>query len=133
MPDEPTGSPKPVDWLGSTLADTRALPPGARRAMGFQLDRVQAGLQPQDFKPIKSVGPGVFEIRIRDEGRAFRSFYVARFEEAVYVLHVFEKKTRKTAPADFDLGRARYKALVERRADDERTVHDLTHPHAPDR
>ncbi len=88
--------------------------------MGFQLDRVQAGLPPEDFKPIKSVGPGVFEIRIRDAGRAFRSFYVARFEEAVYVLHVFEKKSRKTAPADLALGRARYKALVQRRAESRR-------------
>ena len=112
MPDQP----KPIDWLGSTLADARALPRGARREMGFQLDRVQNGLPPDDFRPMKSVGPGVFEIRVRDEGRAFRSFYVARFEEAVYVLHVFEKKTRKTAQADLDLGRARYKALVQRRA-----------------
>ena len=62
-----------------------------------------------------TVGAGVYEIRVRDGGRAFRSFYVARFEEAIYVLHVFEKKTQKTSRADLDLGRSRYRDLVQRR------------------
>lgn len=112
MPDHP----KPLDWTGTSLADARELPAGARRELGFQLDRIQNGRTPADFKPMQTVGPGVFEVRVRDGGRAFRSFYVARFEEAVYVLHVFEKKTQRTAPADLELGRARYRDVVRRRA-----------------
>ncbi|MEM1118068.1 MAG: type II toxin-antitoxin system RelE/ParE family toxin [Bacteroidota bacterium] len=106
---------KPVEWARPALHAARALPSGARRELGFQLDRVQRGLNPNDFKPIKAVGAGVYEIRVRDEGRAFRSFYVARFDQAVYVLHVFEKKTRKTLQADLDLGRSRYRALLRQR------------------
>lgn len=117
MTDPPRVPPKPVDWLGSTLDAVRALPSGARSALGHQLDRVQNGRTPDDFKPMPGVGAGVYEVRVRDEGRAFRSFYVARFAEAVYVLHVFEKKTRTTAAADLDLGRTRYRALVRRRAE----------------
>lgn len=113
--------PKPLAWVGSSKADTRALPHGARREMGFQLDRVQKGLPPGDFKPMRTVGPGVYEIRVRDEGRAFRSLYVARFEEAVYVLHVFEKKSQRTAKADLETGRARYQELVRRRGAQGRT------------
>lgn len=113
MPDPP----KPVDWIGSSLDDVRGLPAGACREIGYQLDRVQTGQPPNDFKPMPTVGPGVFEVRVRDAGRAFRSFYVARFEEAVYVLHVFEKKSQKTARADLDLGRTRYKTLVRQRAE----------------
>lgn len=113
MPDQP----KPLDWTGTSLADARALPDGARQEVGYQLGRVQEGRTPEDFKPMKTVGPGVFEVRVRDDGRAFRSFYVARFEEAVYVLHVFEKKSQRTAQADVDLGRTRYRALVRQRAE----------------
>lgn len=111
MPDDP----KPLEWARPALDAVRALPLGARRSLGYQLDRVQRGQAPDDFKPMRTVGPGVYEIRVRDAGRAFRSFYVARFEEAVYVLHVFEKKSQKTAPNDLATGRARYRDLVERR------------------
>ncbi len=113
MPDQP----KPLEWARPALDAARALPVGVRRELGFQLSRVQEGQPPDDFKPMNTVGPGVFEIRVRDGGRAFRSFYVARFEEAVYVLHVFEKKTQKTAQADIELGRARYRAAVQQRAE----------------
>lgn len=110
-----TASPKRLDWLGSSLADVSDFPAGARREIGFQLDRVQNGRTPADSKSMPTVGTGVFEVRVRDAGRAFRSLYVTRFEEAVYVLHVFEKKTQKTARADLELGRTRYKALVRQR------------------
>lgn len=111
MPD----APKPIEWARPALDAVRALPPAARRALGFQPDRVQRGEALDDFKPVRTVGPGVYEVRVRGHGRAFRSFYVARFEEAVYVLHVFEKKTPKTAPNDLAVGRSRYRDLVERR------------------
>lgn len=118
MPDQP----KPLEWARPALAAVRALPDGARQEVGYQLGRVQEGKAPEDFKPMKTVGSGVFEVRVRDEGRAFRSFYVARFEEAVYVLHVFEKKSQKTARSDIEVGRARYRDLIQRRGGDSPTI-----------
>ena len=104
---------KPVAWLGSALADIRAFPKDARQDAGFALDRIQQGLLPPDWKPMSDVGPGVNEIRIRSGGQ-FRVLYVAKFAEAVYVLHVFHKKSRQTAPRDIDIGRRRY-AMIQRR------------------
>lgn len=72
---------------------------------------VQAGREPADFKPLRTVGPGAHEIRVRDESGAFRVIYVARFEHAVYVLHAFQKKTQETAKADIDLAAQRYKLI----------------------
>ena len=90
MPD------KPLIWLGSSRRDLRAFPALARRLAGFQLRRVQQGLDPDDWKPMQTVGPGVREIRIHIAG-AHRVFYVATRAEAIYVLHAFEKKTQKTS------------------------------------
>jgi len=95
---------KPLAWLGTARRDIRAFPADARRRCGFQLRKVQQGLEPDDWKPMTSVGPGVREIRIRTE-LAHRVFYVATFEEAVYVLHGFEKRTRKTTTQDLQLAR----------------------------
>jgi phage-related protein len=78
---------------------------------------VQHGLDPDDWKAMTSVGPGVREIRIRTE-LAHRVFYVATFDEAIYVLHAFEKRTPKTAVADLRLGRDRYRALIQKRSGD---------------
>lgn len=110
-------SEKPLAWLGSARRDIRAFPADARRRCGFQLRKVQQGLDPDDWKPMTSVGPGVREIRIRTEV-AHRVFYVATFDEAVYVLHGFEKRTSKTAAHDLRLARDRYRALIKKRADD---------------
>jgi phage-related protein len=104
-------SDKPLLWLGTARRDLRAFPADARRRSGFQLRRVQQGLDPDDWKPMTSVGPGVREIRI-DTGLAHRVFYLAMFEEAVYVLHVFEKRTRKTPRKDVKLASDRYRALL---------------------
>lgn len=109
---------KPVAWLGSTLADVRAFPKIARERLGYVLDRVQRGLEPPDWKPMPSVGAGVRELRIQ-VGRQFRVLYIAKFAEAVYVLHAFEKKTQKTSMADLELARRRF-ALI-RRSPSERT------------
>ena len=76
---------------------------------------MQVGKAPKDAKPIASVGRGVWEIRTRTGGQAHRVFYVAKFEEAIYVLHAFEKKTQKTAPRDVEMGRQRYKELLQER------------------
>ena len=108
---------KPVAWLGSALAALRAFPADARRDAGFELRRVQQGLDPDDWKPMPSIGPGVREIRIHT-GLEHRVFYIATFAEAVYVLHAFEKRTRKTPKHDLELAQDRLRGLVNRRRTD---------------
>lgn len=106
---------KPVNWLGDSREQIRSFPDGPRHEAGYQLERVQAGREPKDWKPMPSVGIGVNEVRVRDDSGAFRVIYLAKFTEAVYVLHAFQKKTRKTAKADIDLARRRFRALIEER------------------
>ena len=101
-------------WLGSSQVDLRAFPPDARRVAGFQLRRVQQGFEPNDWKPMTTVGAGVQEIRIHT-GLEHRVFYVAKFTEGIYVLHAFEKRTRKTSKRETDLARDRFRALVLKR------------------
>lgn len=103
-------SDKPLIWLGNCRRDLRAFPALSRRLAGFQLRRVQQGLDPNDWKPIQTVGPGVREIWIHIAG-AHRVFYVATRAEAIYVLHAFEKKSRKTSSHDLEIGRDRFRAL----------------------
>ncbi|WP_292532376.1 type II toxin-antitoxin system RelE/ParE family toxin [Methylocystis sp.] len=98
---------------GSALDDLRAFPVSARREAGHQLDFVQHGAQPDDWKPMPTIGRGVREIRIRDAAGAFRVIYVAKFADAVYVLHCFQKKTQKTSKADIDLAVKRYRDLMQ--------------------
>jgi phage-related protein len=97
---------KPLSWLGSSLDDLRAFPDEARRAAGYQLGRVQQGLMPDDWKPMTTVGAGVYEIRIHT-GLEHRVFYVAKYEEAIYVIHAFEKRTPQTRDADIAVARKR--------------------------
>lgn len=110
---------KPLAWLGNSLADIRAFPADARRDAGFELRRVQQGLAPNDWKPMPSIGAGVREIRIHT-GLEHRVLYIAAFAEAVYVLHAFEKRARKTSNRDLQLARDRLRALVNRRRLDAR-------------
>jgi phage-related protein len=105
---------KPINWLGTSRDDVCSFPEDTRRKAGFQLRAVQRGETPTDFKPMSTVGKGVQEIRIRTED-AYRIFYVARFEEAVYVLHAFQKKTQKTAKQDLQIGQQRYQEMMEYR------------------
>ncbi|WP_017940737.1 MULTISPECIES: type II toxin-antitoxin system RelE/ParE family toxin [unclassified Thioalkalivibrio] len=105
--------PKPVVFRATALDDLRAFPLSARREAGHQIDQVQHGRDPDDWKPIQSVGKGVREIRIRDEAGAFRVLYVAKFGDAVYVLHCFWKKTQKTRKSDLDLAAQRYRDLLQ--------------------
>jgi phage-related protein len=104
---------KTVEFRGSTLDDLRAFPPSARREAGHQLDQVQNGREPDDWKPMSSVGQGVQEIRIRDKAGAFRVVYVAKFADVVYVLHCFQKKTQKTGKTDLELASRRYRELTQ--------------------
>ena len=105
---------KPIQWLGDSRDRLRRFPQAARREIGYQLSLIQAGRSASDWKPIPLIGAGVIEIRVHAEGE-FRVFYVARFEDAVYVLHVFGKKSRKASSLDVELGKKRYRELMERR------------------
>lgn len=103
---------KPISFRGTALDDLRQFPQDARREAGYQLDLVQHGQEPTDWKPMNSVGQGVKEIRIRDADGAFRVIYLAKLADAVHVLHCFQKKTEKTADVDIELARKRYRALM---------------------
>ena len=105
---------KPIRFLGSSLSAIKAFPRAVQREAGFQLYRVEQGLEPQDTKPMPIIGPGVQELRIRDEAGAFRVIYLATRPEAVYVLHAFQKKTQATAKRDLSLAEARLKELIRR-------------------
>ena len=103
---------KPIEFRGSAREDLRAFPEAARRQAGFQLDRVQCGLEPESWKPMNTIGAGVREIRITDAGGAFRVMYVAKFASGLYVLHCFQKKTQRTRDSDIELATRRYRDLV---------------------
>lgn len=104
---------KPVRFWGSALDDLRCFPEEARREAGYQLGRVQHGLEPNDWKPMNAVGPGVREIRVRDDAGAFRVLYVAKFADAIHVLHCFQKKTQATSRFDVAIAEKRYRDLVK--------------------
>lgn len=101
---------KPLKFVGSSLDDLRNFPDEARRAAGFELHAIQSGHEPSDWKPIPIVGSGVKEIRIHMLGE-WRVIYVAKLQESVYVLHAFQKKTKKTNQQDIELARKRYKQI----------------------
>ena len=101
--------------MGASLDVVRKFPPLARQRAGFQLGRVQQGLEPRDWKPLPAIGAGVKEIRIHTTNE-YRVFYTAAFEHAVYVLHAFDKKTRKTSRADISLGKTRYREVLRQEA-----------------
>jgi len=107
-------TPKPAIWLGSSLADVRAFPAEARQGLGYQLYRVQRGLEADDWKALPSVGSGVYEIRVRIGG-AFRLLYVAKYAEGIYVLHAFAKKSQRAPQAELEVARRRLGALVASR------------------
>jgi phage-related protein len=106
---------KEIRWMGSAYDDLQMFPDEPRRYAGFQLGMIQAGLDPENWKPFDDIGAGTREIRIRDCNGVYRVLYVAKFEEAVYVLHCFVKKTQVTAKCDKDIAEARYRAVVNGR------------------
>ncbi|MFC3714727.1 type II toxin-antitoxin system RelE/ParE family toxin [Luteimonas soli] len=105
---------KPIEFLGDSLRALRGFPDDAKRDAGYQLDRVQHGLQPDDFKSMPTIGKGVEEIRVRDDTGAYRVIYTARLADALYVLHAFQKKTRTTSKRDIELAKQRF-ALLSRK------------------
>ena len=108
---------RPIFWVGSARNDLRAFPKVARERVGQELDLLQQGIEPTDFKPMSRVGTGVYELRIRTGG-AFRVFYVAKFAEGLYVLHAFQKKTGKTGRLDLEIGAKRYRDIFRQRLRD---------------
>lgn len=105
---------KDIIWLGTTHQDIKSYPSEAKQDVGYNLDRIQRGLEPSDWKPMSSVGLGVKEIRIHSDNE-YRVLYVAKFEEAVYVLHSFVKKTQQTLTKDIALAKKRYGELLSLR------------------
>ena len=105
---------KPVEWLGNSRSVIQKFPEGARQRTGMELFAVQLGENPSDWKPMPTVGLGVNELRIH-VGNEYRVIYLARFPEAIYVLHVFGKKTRQTPKQDIELAARRYRELLIRR------------------
>ena len=101
-------------WLGTARDDLRGFPADARQVAGFQLWRVQRGLEPNDWKPMPVVGLGVREIRVRTD-LEYRVIYLAKFNEAVYVLHAFQKRSQRTPKPDLDLARQRLRELLKQR------------------
>ncbi len=103
---------KPLAFLGDSLKRLRDLPADAKQDIGYQLDAVQRGQQPDDFKPMPAIGKGVEEIRVWDESGTYRVIYTARLANAVYVLHLFQKKSQTTSKRDIDLAKQRYVELI---------------------
>ena len=104
---------KDVVFVGGSGDDLRNFPEVARQRTGYQLFLIQRGLDPTNWKPMASVGPGCREIRVRAEGNAYRVLYVATIGNAVFVLHCFEKKTRQTPKSDIDLAQQRFRLAIE--------------------
>lgn len=105
-----------LTFVGAAYEELVAFPREARSKAGRQLRLVQDGKQPADWKPMKTIGVGVNEIRIREASGAFRVIYIAKFKEAVYVLHCFEKKSQRTDRSDLEIATTRYRELIRRRA-----------------
>lgn len=104
---------KPVEFAGTALDDLRAFPETARREAGYQIDKVQHGDDPDDWKPMSTIGAGVKEIRIRDASGAFRVISLAKLTDAIYVLHCFQKKSERTGESDVRLARKRFRELTK--------------------
>jgi phage-related protein len=106
---------KQIRRVGSAYDDLLAFPRDARKEAGFQLGKIQAGLEPTDWKSFDDAGAGTREIRIRDASGIYRVIYIAKFLEAVYVLHCFQKKTQTTSKHDMAIAAARYRAIAKAR------------------
>ena len=103
---------KEIIWVGSSKADLKSFPAAVMDDMGHQLFQVQCGLEPDDWKPMVTIGTGVREIRAKDASGIFRTIYLATRAEAIYVLHYFQKKTQQTSQRDIELARKRLQNIL---------------------
>jgi phage-related protein len=107
---------RPLVWMGNAKRNLQAFPKGAQKLIGDELQLIQFGGMPRDAKPFKGVGSGVFEIALRFEGEAYRTVLAVQLGERTYVLHAFQKKSKKgiaTPKPDVDLIKQRYKEAKE--------------------
>lgn len=107
-----------IAWEGDSLEVLRSFPDGVRQNFGFQLWQLQQGEAPSDYRPMQSIGPGVFELRDQDERAWYRVVYLARVRDVIHVLHCFEKKSRQMSRRDFEKARHRLKAVRVRIAEE---------------
>lgn len=105
---------KQLLWVGNSYKVVTAFPKAVKQAAGFQLHLIQQGKDPDDWKPMPSIGAGVREVRVHVDG-AHRIIYLAKFEEGVYILHAFQKKTQRTARKDLDIAKARFREVIQHR------------------
>lgn len=110
-----TNKKKELKFVGSTQKALQAFPVIARGIAGVQIENLLYGGVPADWKPMKTVGQGVREIRIRDDGNAYRVFYVVVTNDAVYLLHAFQKTTEETEKKDIDKGKTNYKEVMRQK------------------
>ncbi len=106
-----------IVWMGNSKRNLRAFPEDARKIIGDELQLIQFGGMPKDARPFKGIGSGVFEIALRHEGEAYRTVLAVRLGEKIYVLHAFQKKSKKgiaTPRQDVDLIKQRYAEARER-------------------
>jgi phage-related protein len=107
--------PKNLEAIGDSIEVIRGFPQSVKEDIGFQLHLVQIGETPTDFRPMPEIGAGTYEVRVREPSGWYRAFDVTKFEEAIYLLHAFEKKTNTTSKKDKDIGKTRYRDMVQRR------------------
>ncbi|HEC16170.1 MAG TPA: type II toxin-antitoxin system RelE/ParE family toxin [Sedimenticola sp.] len=105
---------KRLFWIGNSYKALTAFPKAVKQVSGFQLHLIQQGEDPDDWKPMSSIGTSVREVRIHVDGE-YRIIYLAKFEEGVYILHAFHKKTQKTSKKDLDIARARLREVIQNR------------------
>jgi phage-related protein len=109
-----------IAWEGDSREVLKSFPEGVRQNFGFDLWQLQLGERPTDYRPLTSIGPGVFELRDQDERAWYRVVYLSRIEDVIYVLHCFEKKSREMPRKDFEKAKQRLKAVKARLAEEKR-------------
>ena len=109
-----------VAWEGDSREVLKAFPEEVRENFGFELWQLQQGQRPRDFRPLSSIGPGVFELRDQDARSWYRVVYLSRIEDVIYVLHCFEKKSREMPKKDFEKAKQRFKAVKSRLAEEKK-------------
>ncbi|HEV2521004.1 MAG TPA: type II toxin-antitoxin system RelE/ParE family toxin [Candidatus Acidoferrales bacterium] len=107
-----------IAWEGDSREILQAFPEGVRQNFGFNLWQLQQGQRPSDYRPLPSIGTGVFELRDQDERSWYRIVYLSRINDVIYVLHCFEKKSREMPRRDFEKAKQRLKAVRARLAED---------------
>lgn len=116
-----------VVWVGDSQEALRAFPKRPQQDLGYALYQVQLGQSPPDSKPMRTVAPGVYELREQDERTWYRVIYLKKIKNVVYVLHCFEKQTGKTERQDINTAKERLKRLQEQQRQGERIAKQKRH------